>query len=124
MNTFGNILWFIFGGVFVAIEYVISSLLLCLTIIGIPFGIQTFKLARLSLFPFGKKAVVNEKSDGCLSLSMNILWILLGGIWISLTHLLFGMVLFITIIGIPFAKQHFKLASVALFPFGRDIIRQ
>jgi uncharacterized membrane protein YccF (DUF307 family) len=122
MNTLGNILWFIFGGIFVAIEYAISSLILCITIIGIPFGVQTFKLARLSLFPFGKKTVINEKSDGCLSLFMNILWILVGGIWISITHIIFGAILFITIIGIPFAKQHFKLASVALLPFGRDIV--
>lgn len=123
MNTLGNIIWFIFGGIFVAIEYAISSLILCLTIIGIPFGVQTFKLAKLSLFPFGKKTVVNKKSDGCLSLAMNILWILVGGIWISITHIVFGAILFITIIGIPFAKQHFKLASVALLPFGRDIVK-
>lgn len=123
MNTLGNIIWFIFGGLFVAIEYVISGAILCLTIIGIPFGIQTFKLAKLSLFPFGKKTILNEKSDGCLSISMNILWILIGGIWIAATHLFFGVILFITVIGIPFAKQHFKLASVALLPFGRKIVK-
>lgn len=123
MNTLGNIIWFIFGGLFVAIEYVISSIILCLTIIGIPFAVQTFKLAKLSLFPFGKKTVLNEKADGCLSLTMNILWILIGGIWIAATHLVFGVILFITIIGIPFAKQHFKLASVALLPFGREIVK-
>ena len=124
MNILGNIIWFIFGGIFVAIEYAISSLILCLTIIGIPFGVQTFKLARLSLFPFGKKTVVKEKSDGCLYLSMNILWIIVGGIWISLTHIIFGAILFITIIGIPFAKQHFKLAAIALLPFGREIVEE
>ncbi len=123
MNTLGNIVWFIFGGLFVAIEYVISGVILCLTIIGIPFGIQTFKLAKLSLFPFGKKTIINEIADGCLSLSMNILWILIGGIWIAATHLIFGVILFITIIGIPFAKQHFKLASVALLPFCREIVK-
>lgn len=122
MSFIGNLIWFIFGGVFIAIEYAISSFLLCLTIIGIPFGVQTFKLASLALFPFGKKTVVNVRSDGPLSLLMNILWILLGGIWICLTHLMFGAILFITIIGIPFAKQHFKLASIALFPFGRKIV--
>lgn len=122
MSFLGNLIWFLFGGIFVALEYAISSLILCLTIIGIPFGVQTFKLAKLALFPFGKKTVINERSEGLLSLIMNIIWILFGGIWISLTHILFGALLFVTIIGIPFAKQHFKLAAIALFPFGRKIV--
>lgn len=122
MSLIGNLIWFLCGGVLIALEYAISSFFLCLTIIGIPFGLQTFKLASLALFPFGKRTVINERANGTLSLIMNILWIILGGIWICLTHLLFGAVLFITIIGIPFAKQHFKLASVALFPFGRSIV--
>lgn len=122
MNTLGNIIWLVFGGIFIAIEYAVSSLILFVTVIGIPFGIQTLKLAGLALFPFGKKAVMSDKSDGCLSLTMNILWILIGGIWISITHIIFGAVLFITIIGIPFAKQHFKLAAVAMLPFGRKIV--
>lgn len=121
MSTLGNILWFVLGGVLVALEYAVASLLLCLTIIGIPFGIQTFKMTKLALFPFGHRAVVNEKKDGCLALAMNILWILLGGIWISLTHIIFGVLLYITIIGIPFGQQHFKLAKISLMPFGREI---
>lgn len=93
-----------------------------ITIIGIPFGIQTLKLASLALWPFGRTTVVNEQNSGCLSVFMNILWILLGGIWISLSHVIFGVILYITIIGIPFGNQHFKLAAVALVPFGRTII--
>lgn len=122
MRTLGNLIWLIFGGIFIAIEYLLSSVILCLTIIGIPFGLQTLKLATLSLWPFGKTTVVNPYDSGCLSTFMNLLWLLCGGIWISLTHLFFGILLAITIIGIPFAQQHFKLAAVALTPFGRDIV--
>ena len=122
MNFFGNIIWLIFGGIITAIEYLISSLVMMITIVGIPFGLQTLKLAWLALWPFGKKVVSHERSGGCLYIVFNILWILIGGIWISLTHLLFGLLLFITIIGIPFARQHFKLASLALTPFGKDVV--
>ncbi len=108
MNLLGNIIWLLFGGIIIAIEYLISSLLLFITIIGIPFGLQTLKLAEFALLPFGKESQVKEKSSGCLSTFMNIIWILIGGIWICLSHILFGILLGITIIGIPFAKQHFK----------------
>jgi len=120
MNLLGNIIWLIFGGFIIAIEYIISSFLLCLTIIGIPFGIQTLKLAGLALWPFGK--IIQRKPDsGCLSTLMNLIWFFIGGIWIFLTHLIFGLLLCITIIGIPFGLQHFKLATLALTPFGRTI---
>lgn len=122
MNILLNILWLILGGIFTFIEYIVSSLLMMITIIGIPFGIQTFKMAFLALLPFGKEVRSTPSSGGCLNLFMNVLWILLGGIWISLSHLLFGIVLCITIIGIPFGKQHFKLAALALTPFGKEII--
>ncbi len=121
MNTLGNLIWLLFGGIVIAIEYLVASILLIVTIIGIPFGIQTLKLASLALWPFGKEAVYTSGSSGCISTLMNIIWILIGGIWISLTHLVFGLLLAITIIGIPFARQHFKLAGLALSPFGREI---
>lgn len=121
MSFLGNIIWLLFGGLCIAIEYFISSILLCLTIVGIPFGLQTMKLAGLALWPFGKEVISHPQSNGCLSTIMNILWILIGGFWISVSHILFGIVLAITIIGIPFAKQHFKLAGLALVPFGKDI---
>ncbi len=121
MNTIGNVIWLIFGGIIVAIEYLISSLLLMITIIGIPFGLQTLKMASLALWPFGRDAVVVDRGTGCLSTIMNVLWIFLGGIWISLTHVFFALILAITIIGIPFARQHIKLAAVGLTPFGREI---
>ena len=121
MKTIGNIIWLLFGGLIVAIEYFISSILLMITIIGIPFGLQTLKLASLAIWPFGRDAVYTTQTSGCLNTFMNILWLLIGGIWIALTHFVFGLLLAITIIGIPFAKQHFKLASIGLTPFGREI---
>src|SRR6056297_273536 len=121
MKFLGNIIWVIFGGFITALEYCIASFILMITIVGIPFGLQTLKLAEMAIWPFGKKVVSTGSSEGCLSLVFNIIWILVGGIWIALTHILFGILLFTTIIGIPFAKQHFKLAGLALTPFGKKI---
>ncbi len=123
MSLLGNLLWIILGGgLLICLEYLVSGLLLCLTIIGIPFGVQCLKLAFLGLVPFGKEVVDRESYTGCLAIGMNILWILLGGIWIALTHVIFAVLCAITIIGLPFAKQHIKLASLALTPFGRSIV--
>lgn len=122
MSLFMNVLWLLLGGILTAIEYCVASLLLIITIIGIPFGIQTMKIAGLALLPFGKEVRSCPYSGGCLSVLMNILWIFLGGIWISLSHLVFGILLCITIIGIPFGLQHFKLAALALSPFGKEIV--
>ena len=122
MKFLGNIIWLIFGGLITAIEYLVASLLLMVTIIGIPFGLQTLKLAALALWPFGSDVRAKKGQPGCLSTFMNILWILIGGFWISLTHIGFGVLLAITIIGIPWAKQHFKLAILALVPFGNEVV--
>ena len=121
MSFLGNLIWLIFGGFLVFIEYMVAGFLLCLTIIGIPFGLQAFKLAMLALWPFGTTIGLKPSAPGCLSTIMNLIWLLIGGIWIALTHLIFGILLGITIIGIPWAKQHFKLVSLALTPFGREI---
>lgn len=121
MRFLGNIIWLIFGGFCTAIEYFVGGLALCLTIIGIPFGIQVMKLGLLALWPFGQDVYAVEERGGCLSTVFNVIWLFIGGIWICLTHLLFGFILIITIIGIPFGKQHFKLAGLALSPFGREI---
>ncbi len=123
MSLIGNILWIILGGGFlIFLEYALGGLVMCATIVGIPFGIQLFKLALLGLLPFGKNIVSTPGSTGCLATAFNIVWILTGGIVVSVSHLLFGIVLTITIIGIPFARQHFKLASLAFTPFGRSIL--
>ncbi|NOY36640.1 MAG: YccF domain-containing protein [Chlorobi bacterium] len=121
MNTLGNLIWLIFGGFLMALEYLVSSILLMITIIGIPFGLQTLKMASLALWPFGREAVQTERANGCLAVIMNVLWILIGGLWIALSHLILAILLSITIIGIPFARQHIKLAAVSLTPFGREI---
>ncbi|MBG0861099.1 MAG: YccF domain-containing protein [Bacteroidales bacterium] len=122
MKILGNIIWLIFGGIIIAVEYLIGSLALMVTIVGIPFGIQTLKMAALAIWPFGRDTRVHSRASGCLYILMNILWLICGGIWIALTHALFGLVLCITIIGIPFGMQHFKLTAIALSPFGRDIV--
>jgi len=114
MNTIGNIIWFLFGGFLVALEYLISSILMMLTIVGIPFG--------LALWPFNKEVISTPAAEGCLSLIMNVLWIFLGGIWICITHLIFALLFTITIIGIPFARQHVKLARLAFVPFGLRVV--
>lgn len=122
MSFIGNIIWLIFGGIAIFIEYLVSGFVMCCTIIGIPWGLQCFKLAFLALWPFGKQINVTKGNPGCLSTIMNIIWFFIGGIWIALTHLFFGVLLAITIIGLPFAKQHFKLMSLALTPFGREVV--
>ena len=122
MNFLGNLIWLIFGGIIIAIEYFIGSICLMITIVGIPFGIQTLKMASLSLWPFGRDTVVHSRASGCLYIIMNIIWLITGGIWIAITHAIFGLILCVTIIGIPFGLQHFKLTAIALSPFGRDIV--
>jgi uncharacterized membrane protein YccF (DUF307 family) len=118
-----NILWIIFGGGLVlCLEYLVAGCLLCLTIVGIPFGLQCFKIAGLALLPFGKDIgpMPGVESSGTLRLVFNIIWALVAGIWIFLTHVVLGVGLAVTIIGIPFALQHLKLGVLALAPFGRQ----
>ena len=122
MNVVGNLIWLIFGGIIIAIEYFIGSIVLMITIIGIPYGLQTLKMASLAIWPFGRDTRVHSRASGCLYILMNILWLLTGGLCIAVTHAVFGLLLCITIIGIPFGLQHFKLTAIALSPFGRDIV--
>ena len=121
MNSLGNILWILLGGWLVFLLYLFGSLLLFLTIVGIPFGIQTLKLASLGLLPFGKEVRTGQHAGGCLYLVMNIFWLLVAGIELALVHVLFALLFALTIIGIPFAQQHIKLAVLALTPFGHNI---
>ncbi len=122
MNTIGNLLWIVLGGFIIFIFYLIGSLILMITIIGIPFGIQTLKMANLALFPFGREAVPSARSGGCLHIIMNIIWILVAGIEIAICHLLLALLFAITSVGIPFALQHLKMAYLGLMPFGMDIV--
>jgi uncharacterized membrane protein YccF (DUF307 family) len=122
MTTLGNILWFVLGGFLIAFGYLVGGVLLCLTIVGIPFGLQAFKLARAVAAPFGTKVVEREGASGCLPVVLNLIWILLPGLELALVHLVLAIVLGITIVGLPFARQHVKLVPLALMPFGRSIV--
>lgn len=123
MKLLGNILWWIFGGIEASIGYFTGSLALALTIVGIPWAYQTFKIGLLCLWPFGTEVNDSDSPAGCLNLVLNIVWIIFGGLWAWIVHFFFGILLFITIIGIPFGKQHFKLARLSLAPFGKDVAR-
>jgi len=120
MNFIGNIIWLFFGGLFIALEYILASVILALTIIGIPFANQSLKMGMFALWPFGSE-VVKKENKSSFSTLFNLLWLLFGGILICISHTVFGLIFFISIIGIPFGKQHFKLAQLALTPFGREI---
>lgn len=124
MSLLLNLLWIVFGGGLVIwLEYVFGGLLLCLTIVGIPFGLQCFKVAGLGLLPFGRTLDVAPTglAGGTLRLVFNVVWFLVAGLWIFLSHVLLGVGLALTIIGIPFALQHLKLAFLALAPFGQRV---
>jgi uncharacterized membrane protein YccF (DUF307 family) len=122
MNGIGNLIWLIFGGFFAAIGYVFGGFILCMTIIGIPWGLQCFKLAGLVLWPFGKTVISDTQNLGCLNTLCNIIWIIFGGWFTALVHIVFGILLCITIIGIPWGRQHFKLIEISLMPFGKRIV--
>ncbi len=117
MSLLGNIVWLIFGGLIAALGYLIGGLVLCLTVIGIPFGIASFQLAGAVLAPFGKEITRTATGSGVLAMIFNVIWILLFGWGIALAHIAGGVTLCITVIGIPFGIQHFKLVPVALLPF-------
>jgi len=119
MSCLGNLLWFLLGGIWQGLGWVIAGLGWCVTIIGIPVGVQCFKFAQLSFFPFGKEVIYG---GGGVSLILNILWLIFGGLPLACVSVVNGLILCITIIGIPFGKQCFKLAKLALMPFGASIV--
>ena len=119
MGCLGNILWFIFGGFISGLSWACTGLLWCITIVGIPIGLQCFKFATLSFFPFGKDVVYG---GGAASFLVNILWIFLSGFVLAVEHFVLGCLLCINIIGIPFGLQMFKIAKLSLMPFGAKII--
>lgn len=119
-----NVLWLICGGFVTSVGYLLGGLVLCLTVVGIPFGVQCFKLAGLAFWPFGQTAEETSAGvvGGTLGVVMNVLWFVVAGVWIALAHLGHALALAVTIIGLPFAFQHLKLALFAVFPFGRRIV--
>jgi uncharacterized membrane protein YccF (DUF307 family) len=119
MSLIGDVLWiFLGGGIVLFLLYLFGGIILCITIVGIPFGIQCIKLAGLALFPFGKAIETTKSGHGILSTLMNVVWVVFAGLAIAACHVVFGLLCAVTIVGIPFAKQHLKLASLALTPFG------
>ena len=122
MRTLGNVLWFLFSGVWLAIGYCLSGASLCLTIIGIPFGFQAFKLAGFTLWPFGRKVVDAPNAGDFLTVVFNVIWLVLFGWGMFVGHLVTGLLLCLTIVGIPFGIQAFKLSVLSLWPFGRIVV--
>lgn len=119
MSLIGNIIWLIFGGLLAGLGYIIGGIGICLTIVGIPFGLQAIKIGVATFAPFGKRVVERENANGVLPILFNLIWIVLFGWEIAIAHLIHAAILAITIIGIPFAQQHIKLIPLALLPFGR-----
>lgn len=117
MKLLGNILWFILGGFLFALGWFLIGLLLCITIIGIPFGKQCFKAAKLTLAPFGKEVTSNFDAHPIA----NILWLIFVGWEMTIGYMITGIILCVTIIGIPFGLQWFKMGILALLPFGAKI---
>ena len=118
LSCLGNIIWFLFGGLISGLSWALLGVVWCITIVGIPVGVQCFKFASLSFFPFGKEILLSDRTG---SLLLNIIWILTSGLPLAVEHATFGVLYCITIIGIPFGKQHFKLAKLALMPFGASV---
>ncbi len=119
MTFLGNLLWFLFGGLIGGLGWTLAGCLWCITIVGIPVGLQCFKFAGLAFFPFGKEIVYG---GGTFSVLVNIIWLLLSGLELAIGYVVLGCLWCITILGIPFGKQCFKLAKLALMPFGASVV--
>ncbi|MDF2520746.1 MAG: putative rane protein [Clostridia bacterium] len=119
MRFIGNIIWLLFGGIITAILWFLSGLILCLTVIGIPFGVQCFKIAAFVLWPFGRKIEIGNFGVG--GLVFNIIWLIIFGWEFAIVHVIIGLIFCATIVGIPFGLQHFKFAKLGLIPFGARI---
>ncbi|MDS3860576.1 YccF domain-containing protein [Thermosynechococcaceae cyanobacterium BACA0444] len=121
MSLVGNIIWLIFGGFISGVAYIIGGISLCITIIGIPFGLKAIDLGLSTFLPFGKEVIEKPAANSTLGMIFNIIWLVVFGWGIALNHLVWGLIMAITIVGLPFARQHFKLMILALLPFGREL---
>lgn len=129
MRTLGNIIWFVLGGVFMGLLWWVFGILAFISIIGIPWGRACFVMGNFSFFPFGKEAIsrdelTNEMDIGTSPLGVigNVIWFLFAGIWLAIGHVISAVACFVTIIGIPFALQHLKLAIISLAPIGKTVV--
>ncbi|HEX7739239.1 MAG TPA: YccF domain-containing protein [Marmoricola sp.] len=121
MNTLLNLIWLVLSGLWMALGYALAGVIFCITIVGIPFGIAAFRIGLYALWPFGR-TVVDKPSAGAGSLIGNLIWLVLAGWWLALGHLFTGILMCITIIGIPLGLASFKLIPISLFPLGKDIV--
>ncbi|MBO7343959.1 MAG: YccF domain-containing protein [Alistipes sp.] len=124
MKLLGNIIWVVLGGWLLALGYLFGGAVLCLTIVGIPFGVQIMRLGMFALWPFGGDVQPKANATGCLQIAMNVLWIIFGGLEVALLHLSLGIFFCCTIVGLPFGYQHFKLMLYAVLPFGHEVVRR
>jgi hypothetical protein len=120
MKFWGNVLWFFLCGLWLGLMWLIAGLLWCITIIGAPIGLQCFKFAQISFLPFGKEIV---SRDGAGSLILNVLWLIFGGLELAAASAIIGLILCVTVIGVPFGMQCFKIARLALMPFGSEVVQ-
>lgn len=121
MSLLGNLIWLIFGGLLSGLAWIIAGLGLCLTIVGIPFGVQAMKIGAATLTPFGKEVRELPDANSALRIVFNLAWLVLFGWELAIAHFLWACILAITIVGLPFAKQHIKLIPLSLLPFGRTL---
>lgn len=124
MTVLGNVLWLLVAGIWLGLFYLLAGVLNCLTVIGIPFGIQSFKLAGYAFWPFGRVVIERPNADQALGCLGNGLWLVLGGLWLALFHVILALAFFLTIIGIPFGVASFRMAALALWPFGKMVVRE
>lgn len=129
MSAIGNLIWFLFGGVFMGLAWCFFGVLAFISIIGIPWGRACFVIAGFSFFPFGKEAIARDEltlnediGTGSLGFIGNVLWFIFAGFWLALGHVMSAVACFVTIIGIPFAIQHLKLAAISIAPIGQTIV--
>jgi len=121
LSLLGNILWFLLGGLWMGLEWLITGLLFCLTIIGIPYGIACFRIAQFAFFPFGKTVVPSENAGAC-TFVLNVIWIIFAGIWLWISAVIAGLFFCLTIIGIPFGIACFRIAKVSFAPLGKKVV--
>ncbi|MFC0625589.1 YccF domain-containing protein [Kribbella deserti] len=121
MRTLLNLIWLVLAGFWLAVGYVIAGVICCVLIITIPFGIASFRIAGYALWPFGR-TVVDRRTAGAGSVIGNVIWLIFAGWWLALGHLVTGIALLVTIIGIPLALANFKLIPISLLPLGKDIV--
>ncbi|MEV6414032.1 YccF domain-containing protein [Kribbella sp. NPDC051718] len=121
MRTILNLIWLVLAGFWLAVGYVVAGLICCILIVTIPFGIASFRIAGYALWPFGR-TVVDKRSAGAGSVLGNIIWVIVAGWWLALGHLVSGIALCVTIIGIPLGLANFKLIPISLLPLGKEIV--